>query len=135
MPGRTKFLGNSAQTAQSQIFLRRVKMQKTWSYTNYEIKEGLKPGSSQFRYFFAVSESGEKKCNYCVWIVDDALSRFDPSKDFNSIVSSQIETWHAWVKEKIDAADFRNRALKFEKTGETEIDLSQMAEHVRMEAE
>ena len=135
MRRRTEFLGYSAQTAQSQIFLRRVKMQKTWSYTNYEIKEGLKPGSSQFRYFFVVSESGEKKCNYCVWIVDDALSRFDPSKDFNSIVSSQIETWHAWVKEKIDAADFRNRALKFEKTGETEIDLSQMAEHVRMEAE
>jgi hypothetical protein len=135
MRRRTEFLGYSAQTAQSQIFLRRVKMQKTWSYTNYEIKEGLKPGSSQFRYFFVVSESGEKKCNYCVWIVDDALSRFDPSKDFNSIVSSQIETWHEWVKEKIDAADFRNRALKFEKTGETEIDLSQMAEHVRMDAE
>ena len=110
-------------------------MQKTWSYTNYEIKEGLKPGSSQFRYFFVVSESGEKKCNYCVWIVDDALSRFDPAKDFNSIVSSQIETWHEWVKEKIDAADFRNRALKFEKMGEKEIDLSQMAEHVRMETE
>ena len=52
-------------------------MQKTWTYTNYEIKEGLKPGSSQFRYFFAGnSESGEKKCNYCVWIVDDASYRF-----------------------------------------------------------
>ena len=63
------------------------------------------------------------------------MSRFDPAKDFNSIVSSQIETWHEWVKEKIDAADFRNRALKFEKTGEKEIDLSQMAEHVRMEVE
>ena len=69
-------------------------MQKTWSYKNYEIKEGLKPESSQFRYFFVVSESGEKKCNYCVWIVDDAMSRFDPSKDFNSIVASQIESWH-----------------------------------------
>ncbi len=86
-------------------------MQKTWSYKNYEIKEGLKPGNSQFR----------------------AMSRFDPSKDFNSIVSSQIETWHEWVKEKIDAAEFRNRALKFEKTGEKEIDLSEMTEHVRMD--
>ena len=46
------------------IYYRRLKMQKTWSYKNYEIKEGLKPGSSQFRYFFVVSESGEKKCNY-----------------------------------------------------------------------
>ena len=108
-------------------------MQKSWSYKNYEIKEGLKPGSSQFRYFFAVFESGEKKCNYCVWIVDDAMSRFDPSKDFNSIVSSQIETWNEWVKEKIDAADIRNRALKFEKTGKKEIDLSEMAEHVTMD--
>jgi hypothetical protein len=108
-------------------------MQKTWSYKNYEIKEGLKPGSSQFRYFFTVSESGEKKCNYCVWIVDDAVSRFDQAKDFNSIVSSQIETWHEWVKEKIDAADFSNRALKFEKTGKKEIDLSEMTEHVTMD--
>ncbi|MBW2657281.1 MAG: hypothetical protein JRC59_06210 [Deltaproteobacteria bacterium] len=108
-------------------------MQKTWSHNNYEIKEGLKPGSSQFRYFFAVSESGEKKCNYCVWIMDEALSRFDQSKDFNSIVSSQKVIWHEWVKEKIEASDFRNRALKFEKTGEKEIDLSEMAEHVTMD--
>jgi hypothetical protein len=109
-------------------------MQKTWVYKNYEIKEGLKPGSSQFRYFFVVSESGERKCNYCVWIVEDALSRFDPSKDFNSIVASQIETWHEWVKEKIDAAEFKNRALKFEKKGEKEIDLSEMTEHVTMDS-
>jgi len=108
-------------------------VQKTWSHNNYEIKEGLKPGSSQFRYFFAVSESGEKKCNYCVWIMDEALSRFDQSKDFNSIVSSQKEIWHEWVKEKIEASDFRNRALKFEKTGEKEIDLSEMAGHVTMD--
>ena len=108
-------------------------MQKTWSYKNYEIKEGLKPGSSQFRYFFVVFESGEKKCNFCVWILDEAMSRFDPSKDFNSIVSSQIEIWHEWVKGKIDALEFSNRALKFEKTGEKEIELSEMAEHVRMD--
>jgi hypothetical protein len=116
-----------------QLYIRGIKMQKTWSYKNYEIKEGLKPGSSQFRYFFVVSESGQKKCNYCVWIVDDALSRFDESKDFNAIVSSQIEAWHEWVKEKIDAADFSNRALKFEKTGEKEIDLSEMKKHVTMD--
>jgi hypothetical protein len=80
-----------------------------------------------------VSESGEKKCNYCIWIADDALSRFDSSRDFSSIVSSQIENWHDWVKEKIDDADFRNRALKFEKTGQKEIDLSEMTEHVDMD--
>lgn len=109
-------------------------MQKTWVYKNFEIKEGLKPGSSQFRYFFVVTENGEKKCNYCVWIVEDALSRFDPSKDFNSIVASQIEKWHEWVKKKIDFAEFKNRALKFEKTSEKEIDLSEMTEHVTMDS-
>ena len=108
-------------------------MQQTWSYKNYDIKEGLKPGSEQFRYFFAVSEKGEKKCNYCVWIVDDALPRFNPSKDFGAIVSSEKDAWHAWVKQKIDAADFKNRALKFEKSGEKEIDLSEMEEHVKMD--
>lgn len=105
-------------------------MQKTWSYKNYEIKEGLKPGSSKFRYFFTVSERNEKKCSYCVWIGDDALSRFDASKDFNAIVSSQSDAWREWVEEKIDAEDFRNRALKIGATGEEEINLSEMKEHV-----
>ncbi len=73
------------------------------------------------------------KCNYCVWIVDDAVSRFDESKDFNAIVSSQIEAWHEWVKKKIDAAEFKNRALKIDKTGEKEIALSEMVEHVKMD--
>jgi hypothetical protein len=115
------------------IFHAEEKMQKTWSYKTYEVNEGLKPGSSTFRYFFVVSESGEKLCNYCVWILDDALSRFDPSRDFNAIVSSKTEAWHRWVKEKIDAEDFRNRVLKFDKTGEQEINLSEMTEHVKMD--
>ena len=105
-------------------------MQNTWTYKSYEVKEGLKPGSPIFRYFFRVFEGGEKKCNYCVWIVDDALPRFDPSRNFNAIATSQKEAWHQWVKKKIDGGDFRNRALKFEKTGEREIDLSEMSEHV-----
>jgi hypothetical protein len=81
------------------VFHAEAKMQKTWSYKTYEINEGLKPGSSTFRYFFVVSDSGEKKCNYCVWIVDDALSRFDTSKGYNEIVSSQTETWHRFSTE------------------------------------
>ena len=107
-------------------------METTWTYKNFEIREGLKPGSKTFRYFFKVLEGGEKKCNYCVWIVDDALTRFDPSKDFNAIVASRKAAWHQWVKEKIDGGDFRNRALKFEKTGEQEINLSEMSEHVTL---
>jgi len=108
-------------------------MQKKWTYKNYEIKEGLKPGSTTFRYFFVVSESGMKKSNYCVWIKDDALSRFDQSKNFDTIISSQRENWGKWIKEKIDALDFQNRALKFDKTGETEINLSEMNKHVTMD--
>ncbi|MDF1594028.1 MAG: hypothetical protein P1P89_21175 [Desulfobacterales bacterium] len=108
-------------------------MQKKWSYKNYEIEEGLKPGSTTFRYFFSVSEKGMKKSNYCVWIKDDALLRFDPSKDFDKIISSEKENWRKWIKEKIDARDFQNRALKFDKTGETEINLSEMNGHVTMD--
>lgn len=106
-------------------------MQNTWTYKNFEISEGLKPGSKTFRYFFRVLEAGEKKCNYCVWIVDDALTRFDPSTDFEAIVASCKAAWHQWVKGKIDGGDFRNRVLKFEKSGEREINLSDMQEHVR----
>ena len=108
-------------------------MEKKWSYKNYEIKEGLKPGSKHFQYFFVVSEGAEKKCNYCVWIENDALSRFDSSKNFDSIVSSRREAWNKWVKGKIDAEDFRNRVLKFEQGGEREIDLSEMTEQFTMD--
>ncbi|MFH1249612.1 MAG: hypothetical protein V1715_00745 [bacterium] len=108
-------------------------MQKKWTYKNYEIEEGLKPGSATFRYFFAVSEKGKKKSNYCVWIKDDALFRFDQSKDFDTIISSQRENWEKWIKGKIDARDFQSRALKFDKTGETEINLSEMNGHVTMD--
>lgn len=108
-------------------------MQKKWTYKNYEIQEGLKPGSTTFRYFFVVSEKGMKKSNYCVWIKDDALSRFDQSKNFDTIISSQRENWGKWIKEKIDAQDFQNRALKFDKMGKTEINLSEMNGHVTMD--
>ena len=108
-------------------------MDDTWTYKNFEIREGLKPGSKTFRYFFKVLESGEKKCNYCVWIVDDALTRFDPSKDFNAIVAYRKDSWHQWVKTKIDDGDFRDRALKIEKSSEQEINLSDHSEHVTLD--
>jgi len=108
-------------------------MQKKWTYKTYEVQEGLKPGSTTFRYFFTVSEKGVKKCNYCVWIKDDALFRFDQSKNFDTIISSRRENWVKWIKEKIDARDFQNRALKFDKTGETEINLSEAGEQVGMD--
>jgi hypothetical protein len=68
-----------------------------------------------------------------VWIKDDALARFDQSKNFDTIISSQRENWGKWIKEKIDEQDFQNRALKFDKTGETEINLAEMNEHVTMD--
>ncbi len=108
-------------------------MGKKWTYKNYEIEEGLRPGSSKFQYFFVVSEKGMKKSNYCVWIKDDALSRFDQSENFDTIISSQRENWVKWIKEKIDAQDFQNRALKFDEAGETEINLSEMKEHITMD--
>jgi hypothetical protein len=106
---------------------------KEWSYKKYQIKEGLKPESKHFQYFFVVSEGGDKKCNYCVWIEDEALSRFDSSKKFDAILSSRRQEWANWVKEKIDKGDFRNSVLKFETEGEKEIDLAEMEEHLTMD--
>jgi hypothetical protein len=105
-------------------------MQKSWTHKGYAVKEGLKPGSETFRYFFSVSDQGQKKCHYCVWITDDALSRFDSSGDFNAVISAQSDAWRKWVEKKIDAEDFRNRALRINAAGEQEIDLSEMKEHV-----
>jgi len=108
-------------------------MENQWSYKNCHIKDGQKPESKHFQYYYVVSEGSQKKCNYCVWIVDEALSRFDKSRDFSAIASTQRAVWNKWVKGKIDAGDFRNKVLKFEKDGEKEIDLSEMAESLSMD--
>jgi hypothetical protein len=65
--------------------------------------------------------------------VDEALSRFDQSGDFVTIISSQREIWNAWVKGKIDSGDFGNKVLKYDKDGEKEIELSEMTAHLSME--
>ncbi len=98
-------------------------MESKWQYKGLDVKENLKPGSRHFQYFFVVTQEGQKKCRYCVWIEDKALSRFDRSKDFQSIVSRNREDWEGWVKEKIEQADFRNLALKYGEEGQVEIDL------------
>jgi len=107
-------------------------MDNQWFYKDYQIRDGLKPGSTHFQYFYVVSEQAKKKCNYCVWIVDEVLTRFDQSGDFTSIVSSQREIWNRWVKGKIDAGDFGNKVLKYDGDGEKEIELSEMTAHLSM---
>jgi hypothetical protein len=108
------------------------KMKERWSYKGYEVEAGLKPGSEHFQYFFSVFKDNDKKCNFCVWIEDDALSRFDQKEDFEAIAAAQGEAWERWVKAHIDEGDFQNKVLKFEKDGEKEIDLSEMHEHIGM---
>lgn len=106
---------------------------KEWTYKDYQIREGLKPGSDKFQYFFVVSQGGDKKCNYCVWIEDDALSRFDDSGSSDAIISSHRDTWGVWVQGKIDQGDFRNLVLKMGTQGEKEYDLESMDEHLSMD--
>jgi hypothetical protein len=108
-------------------------MGEKWSYKSLSVKEGLKPGSTHFQYFFVVSEGEQKKCNYCVWIEDEALSRFDASRDFNAILESHREDWRKWVKEKIEQNDFRNIVWKFDKDGHKELDLNKLDTKLKME--
>lgn len=108
-------------------------MENQWSYKDYQIRDGLKPGSPHFQYFYVVSEQEKKKCNYCVWIVDEALTRFAPSGDFASIVTSHRDQWTTWVKGKIDAGDFGNKVLKCDRDSEKEIELSEMTAHLSPE--
>jgi gas vesicle protein len=107
-------------------------MGKEWSYKDFQIKDGLKPGSEHFKYFYTVTEKGQKKCHYCVWITDEALSRFDESLNFTAIVSSQRDVWNKWVKEKIDKRSFDSKVLKIEKDGEKELELLEIPEDFSM---
>ena len=103
---------------------------ENWFYKNLQITEGLKPESKHFQYFFMISEGGEKKCNYCVWVDDETLSSLAPSKNFQEVVTLKRKEWVAWVKGKIDKGDFRNLALRMEKTGQKETTLSEMKEKI-----
>ena len=114
-------------------FAEEESMEGEWSYKSLKVKEGFKPGSEHFQYFFVVSEGGQKKCNYCVWIEDEALSRFNNSKNFNAILDSHREDWNKWVKEKIDQKDFRNMVLLFDEHGRKEVDLDKMDKKLTME--
>jgi chemotaxis regulatin CheY-phosphate phosphatase CheZ len=106
---------------------------RMWSYKDFKINEGLKPGSKHFQYFFTVSEKGKKKCNYCVWIDDKNLSRLNDSNEFEEIISLKRDEWTRWVQRKIDEQDFRNLVLKLEKTGQREIDLAEMEKKLEPE--
>ncbi len=108
-------------------------MEQHWSYKGYDINDGLKPGSKHFQYFFVVTEQSKKKCNYCVWITDDALTRFNNTGDFDAVISSQRENWKKWVQKKIDSGDFNDRVLKFSGDSEEEINLSEMATYLSMD--
>jgi hypothetical protein len=108
-------------------------MGNEWSYKGLSVKEGLKPGSKHFQYFFVVSERGQKKCNYCIWIQDEVLPQFTASGDFKTILGSHSGDWNKWVKEKIDQKDFRNVVLIFDKEGHKEMDLDIMDEKLSME--
>jgi chemotaxis regulatin CheY-phosphate phosphatase CheZ len=105
--------------------------ERVWSYRNFRIVEGLKPESEHFQYFYIVTEKGEKKCTYCVWIDDVTLSRFGRSDEFEEIASSRREQWGQWVREKIDQGDFRNLVLSMEEGGKKEIDLGELEEKLR----
>jgi hypothetical protein len=108
-------------------------MEKEWSYKSFSVKEGFKPGSTHFQYFFLVSEKGRKKSNYCVWIEDEAMSRFGASKDFGAILNAHRKDWSQWIKDKIDRRDFKNMVLLFDKEGKKEIDLDKMDKKLSME--
>jgi hypothetical protein len=47
-------------------FTEEKRMENEWSYKSLNVKEGAKPGSQHFEYFFVVSEGEKKKCNDCV---------------------------------------------------------------------
>jgi len=107
-------------------------MEKEWYHKSYQVKDGLKPGSQHFQYFYVVSAQGATKCHYCVWITDEALPRFDRSLNFDAIVSSHREAWNRWVMEKIDLGVLESTVLKIDQAGESEIALSDMPDHFRL---
>jgi hypothetical protein len=107
-------------------------MEKEWYHKSYQIKDGLKPDSKHFQYFYVVSKQGATKCHYCVWITDEALPGFDPSRNFEEIVSSHREAWNQWVMENIDLGALESKVLKIDKNGESEIALSDMPDQFKV---
>lgn len=109
-----------------------LEMENTWYHKSYQIKDGLKPGSLQFQYFYVVSEQGNTRCHYCVWITDEALPLLDGSRNFDAIVSSRRESWNQWVKENIDQGMLESKVLKIDPNGASEVALADMPDHFKL---
>ena len=78
-----------------------MEKENKWLYKDLQmLQKGLQPGSKQFQYFFAVSEGGGKKCNYCVWMDEKPYRALLPLRILKEIVSLKREEWSTWVKEK-----------------------------------
>jgi len=107
--------------------------EKKWTYNNFQIKEGMKPQAAHLQYFFVVSQEGKKKCSYCVWVDDEVLGCCSDIGNHEEVAASKREEWSRWVKRKIDKKDFRNLVLKIDKTGQSEINLSEMKEKLTFE--
>jgi len=107
-------------------------MENTWYHKSYQIKDGLKPGSPQFQYFYIVSEQGNTRCHYCVWITDEALTHLDTSRNFDAIVASRRESWNQWVKDNIDQGMLESKVLKIDPNGESEVALADMPDHFKV---
>lgn len=113
--------------------------ERVFPYKRYMIKEGLKPGSERFQYYFAVTKEGEKKAHYCVWVDDDVLAEsMEFQKGCRGVVEEQYiaahkNEWLEWFQKKLDKEDFRDTVLKIEKSGKREIDMSEMKEKLSFE--
>jgi hypothetical protein len=101
-------------------------MEKISSYKNYTIKEGPKPGSKKFQYYFTVYEKDKKKAHFCVWVEDAVL------KQEKKLDKARGE-WFKWVTRRIDEGGLKDTVLKIVQNRIEEIDLNQFDEKIRFE--
>lgn len=101
-------------------------MEKVSSYKNYTIKEGQKPGSKKFQYYFTVYEKDKKKAHFCVWVEDSVLKQ---EKEFYRA----RDEWFQWVTRRIDQGGLKDTLLKIVENRIEEIDLNQIDEKIKFE--
>lgn len=101
-------------------------MEKLSSYKEFTIKEGIKPDSETFQYYFTVYKEDEKKAHFCVWIKDEVLKKAQE-------IEKARNNWFKWVVKKIDEGDFKNTVLKIVEDRIEEIDLDQLDEKIKFE--
>lgn len=104
-------------------------MKKVYPYKRFMIEEGVADESSDFNYYFMVTDEGKKVAHFVVHVDDEVLAESEPfKKECRGVIEDQFVVkhrpeWQRWVQEKLDDGIYRDMLLLIDRHQAREVDM------------